>query len=194
MAVQVYTIGHSNHTWERFEELLRGAELRVVADVRSTPTSGYCPHFDREPLAANLKRTGYGYVFLGDALGGRPPEAYCYDAAGRVLYERIAGLPRFVEGLQRVLRGAERQRVALMCGEEDPAECHRHLLLARVLVERHGAEVLHVRGDGRVQPYAEIERGKVSPQLNLFEFEGPKPWTSARSVLPKKARESSSAP
>ena len=33
----VYTIGHSNHPIERFLELLRGADITAVADVRSVP-------------------------------------------------------------------------------------------------------------------------------------------------------------
>ena len=89
-----------------------------------------------------------------------------------------------------------RFRVALLCGEEDPAHCHRRLLVGRVLAER-GHELLHIRGDGRVQSEAEVaaESGKplVNEQPALFAELDEDQWRSTASVLPKKAPASSSA-
>jgi len=90
----------------------------------------------------------------------------------------------------------ERFRVALVCGEEDPAHCHRRLLIGRVLTER-GHTMLHIRGDGRVETDATVATasGKrlVDVQIELFaEMEEDK-WKSTASVLPKKAPASSSA-
>ena len=86
-------------------------------------------------------------------------------------------------------------RVALMCGEEDPAHCHRRLLVARVLIER-GHQILHIRGDGRVESDAEVaaESGKslVNEQPALFAELDEDQWRSTASVLPKKAPASSS--
>jgi len=35
--------------------------------------------------------------------------------------------------------------------EEDPARCHRHGLVTPALLQRQ-ADVVHIRGDGRLQP------------------------------------------
>jgi hypothetical protein len=38
---QIFTIGHSNHSWEAFLELLRENAITIVVDVRSSPYSRY---------------------------------------------------------------------------------------------------------------------------------------------------------
>jgi hypothetical protein len=101
----------------------------------------------------------------------------------------------FVGGIERLERGMAEYRVALMCGEEDPAHCHRRLLVARVLIERRH-EVLHIRGDGRVESDGDVasESGKslVKEQPALFAELDEDQWRSTASVLPKKAPASSS--
>jgi uncharacterized protein (DUF488 family) len=84
----------------------------------------------------------------------------------------------------------------LLCGEEDPAHCHRRLLIGRVLSER-GHNMLHIRGDGRIEPdeivTAASGKSLVEAQKELFaELEEDK-WRSTASVLPKKVPASSSA-
>jgi uncharacterized protein (DUF488 family) len=191
--VTVYTVGHSNHTIEHFVGLLRPAGIRRLVDVRSNPVSGYCPHFDKEPLQRALRVAGIQYVFLGAELGGRPPETEFYDAAGYVLYGEIARSPRFQAGIQKLLEGAAQCPTAIMCGEEDPAACHRHLLISRVLAES-GHNVMHIRGDGTLESYDDVLNRDRSPQLNLFDHMEPAPWKSTRSVLPRSRPETSSEP
>ena len=102
----------------------------------------------------------------------------------------------FSAAIERLERGIAEFRVALLCGEEDPANCHRRLLVGRVLVER-GHELLHIRGGGRLQTDAEVtaESGKplVSKQPALFAELDEDQWRSTASVSPKKAPASSSA-
>src|SRR5690606_30803944 len=141
----IWSIGHSNHEMATMLELLRTAQIDVVADLRSQPFSRFKPHFNRRPFPQTLKESGFDYVFLGDELGGRPPEQEFFDDDGHVLYGEVARTPRFLEGLDRLLRGAERFRVAMLCSEEDPSNCHRRLLVTRVLTER-GVPVSHIRG------------------------------------------------
>jgi uncharacterized protein (DUF488 family) len=54
---ELFTIGHSTHSLEKFLELLRQHRIEAVADVRSSPYSQYNPHFNREPLQLALRRT-----------------------------------------------------------------------------------------------------------------------------------------
>lgn len=192
----VYTIGHSSHSFEEFAGLLVGHGIEVVADTRSAPYSRYAPQFDRELLQRSLAESGMKYVFLGGELGGRPKSPAYYDKQGHVLYSRMKTDRAFTAGIERLEHGIADFRVALLCGEEDPAHCHRRLLVGRVLAER-GHQLLHIRADGHLQTDAEVaaESGKplVSGQPALFAELDEDQWRSTASVSPKKAQASSSA-
>jgi uncharacterized protein (DUF488 family) len=190
----VFTIGHSNHDEQTFVELLKQHRIDVVADVRSQPYAKYATHFNADQIQPALADSGIDYVFLGQQVGGRPDNPQFYDAEGYVLYDRLAQSPSFLEGIQRLEKGIQKYRVALLCSEEDPVECHRNLLVGRVLIGR-GTEVWHIRGDGRLQSQAELQREscKGDPrQQFLFEELKEPPWRSIRSVSPKPRQPNSS--
>ena len=149
----VLTVGHSNHSPEAFITLLLRHNVDQVVDVRSTPYSRYAPHFNHESLNGILENVGIGYTFLGETLGGRPADHSCYDANGRVLYKRVADTDPFDDGIRRIIRHAEERRLALMCTEKEPLECHRTLLIARTLAER-GVAVAHILADGNLENHA----------------------------------------
>jgi uncharacterized protein (DUF488 family) len=152
---EVLTIGHSSHSMERFLELLLGAGVTAVADVRSAPYSRHVPQFNYDSVRAALRGAGVAYVHLGEELGGRPRDSSQYRS-GVVDYEAIAATPAFRSGLKRLLDGAATHRIALMCAEADPLECHRCLLIARALAAR-GVPVRHVLADGKSATQAAIE-------------------------------------
>jgi uncharacterized protein (DUF488 family) len=165
----IWTVGHSTQPVGELVGLLLGQRIEVLADVRSQPYSGRNPQFRRESLRASLEEAGLRYVFLGAELGGRPPEPEFYDAQGHARYNLIAGTERFQAGLERLLTGGASYRVAVMCSEEDPARCHRRLLVTRALTGR-GVEVRHIRGDGQVMTETEFSRLGASPeQTALFD-------------------------
>lgn len=145
----VYTVGHSTHTTERFLDLLKRNGVTAVADVRSSPFSRHNPQFNKEALTAELKKHGIAYVFVGKELGARSDDPACYDA-GRVRYGRLARTSSFKAGIERVLSGAQKYRVALMCAEKEPLDCHRTLLVARAL-EQQGVSIAHILSDGSVE-------------------------------------------
>ena len=191
-----FTLGHSNHASETWLALVRQHQIEVVVDTRSSPYSKYAPHFDKEIMQRSLEQAGTRYLFLGAELGGRPANPDYYDASGHVLYSRLRDDARFKAAIARLEDGMERFRVALVCGEEDPAHCHRRLLIGRVLTER-GHTMLHIRGDGRIETDETVAaasgKSLVGVQRELFaEIEEDK-WRSTASVLPKKAPASSSA-
>ncbi|MGB8261892.1 MAG: DUF488 domain-containing protein [Terracidiphilus sp.] len=192
----VCTIGHSSHSIEEFAALLVRHGIQVVVDVRSSPYSKFVPQFDREVLPPFLTRAGVRYLYLGGELGGRPRSEANYDSSGRAVYGRMIADPEFIRGIERLESGMTQYRVALMCGEEEPSNCHRRLLVGRVLLDR-GHQVLHIRGDGRLQTEAEVEEesGKplIPPQPSLFAELEEDQWRSTASVLPKKPQASSSA-
>jgi uncharacterized protein (DUF488 family) len=191
----VWTIGHSNHPLETFLDLLVQHRIGLLVDVRSSPYSRHVPHFGREALCSALKDRAIEYLFLGDLLGGRAEDWQFYDAAGHVLYDRVAQSPPFRQGIDRLLAATENSRLAMLCGEEDPSDCHRRLLVGRVLRDR-GILVEHIRGNGQVQTEDDLAAEecfrKTKGQLTLFDIEEPREWKSSRSVLPSGAPRSSS--
>ena len=190
---RVFTIGHSNHAEPAFVGLLRQHQIDVVADVRSQPYAKYATHFNADQIKPALAEAGVQYVFLGRELGGRPAAAEFYDAEGHVRYDCVAESAAFLEGIERLETGIGKFRVVLMCSEENPAECHRNLLVGRVLGGR-GVEVSHIRGDGRLQSQADLDRESGAGddrQKLLFQELEEQPWRSTRSVLPKPAPPSS---
>lgn len=142
----ILTIGHSSHVLAAFLSLLTMHGVTAVADIRSSPYSRFAPDFNREAFRSALLRGAIKYVFLGDELGGRSRIAQDYEA-GRVSYKRMAEGHSFKRGLDRVISGSAQHRIALVCAERDPLDCHRTLLVARQL-EKHGVAVAHIQPDG----------------------------------------------
>jgi uncharacterized protein (DUF488 family) len=157
LAERLLTVGHSNHEPEALLELLCGAGVTAVADVRSSPYSRRLPQFNRQTLEAFLRQHGIAYVFLGELLGGRPALEELYHPEGWADYERVRETTAFQHGIERVLRGLESYTIALMCGEEDPLDCHRGLMIAPALKEL-GLPPRHIRKDGRMETTAQLEQ------------------------------------
>jgi uncharacterized protein (DUF488 family) len=148
----IYTIGHSNHPIERFIALLQQHGVDAVADVRSTPYSRFNPQFRKEKLQAALADAGIRYVFLGEELGARTKDPSCYDETGRVSYAKLAATDLFRRGLDRLLTGMQTHRIAIMCAEREPLDCHRTILVSREL-ERASVPVTHILSDGALEAH-----------------------------------------
>lgn len=176
----MFSIGHSNHDVSAVVQLLHGNHIDVVADVRTSPFSRYSPQFNQESLTRTLRSNGVEYVFLGRELGGRPEGNQFYDDEGHVRYDRLSKSPLFAAGLERLLRGAATHRVAMLCSEGDPAQCHRHLLIARVLDER-GVPVTHILSNGTTATYTTVAE-RTPTQFGLFDVEEEHLWRSPLSV------------
>lgn len=170
-APAIFTVGYSTHEWPEFLALLRAAGVTVVADVRSHPAARL-PQYRQEILAPALRAEGIAYVFLGKELGARREEPECY-LDGRADYERIAHLPAFREGIARLERGAAEHAIALLCAEKEPLDCHRGVLISRLL-SREGWRVRHLLADGSIEEHAETER-------RLIEWMGVDPLLDAGS-------------
>ena len=180
----IWTIGHSNHPLDHFLVVLAAHAIDVVADVRSRPYSRYTPHFSRDPLREHVTNAGMRYLFLGKELGGLPADPTLYDEEGHVRYDAVSRTRDFAEGIGRLQQAMARYRVALLCSEDDPIHCHRRLLVGRVLRE-DGVDLLHIRGDGRIESEDIVVARERPPggQLGLFDEAEVRPWRSTRSVL-----------
>lgn len=162
-SLSVLTIGHSTHPAEAFLTLLRQAGVTAVADVRSAPYSRHAPQFNSDALKSELRSAGMVYSFLGKELGGRPRDRRSYTD-GVADYEKMAATDEFQRGLGRVVEGARKYRIALMCSEQDPLGCHRCLLVGRALSQR-GVTVRHLLASSEIIDHARIED-------RLLEFAG----------------------
>ncbi|WP_107706202.1 DUF488 domain-containing protein [Nocardioides allogilvus] len=148
---EILTIGHSTHVIEHFLSLLSKHGATAVADVRSVPASRFTPQFNRDALKRSLADVDIKYVFLGKELGARSDDRSCY-IEGQVQYDRLAQTVPFGEGIERLLNGATSERIAILCAEQEPLDCHRTVLVSRVLAER-GASVAHIHGDGLLESH-----------------------------------------
>ncbi len=166
----LFTIGHSNHAIEAFLGLLRRHGIEAVADVRSRPYSRFVPHFSKGQLARLLAEAGIGYLWLGAGLGGKPPKGEALPAAPD--YASRVREPAFRAGIEQLLGAAREQRVAMLCRERDPLECHRLHLICRYVRPRV-RPIWHVLPDGAIEAQEETERRLVErvlgPQPSLFE-------------------------
>jgi uncharacterized protein (DUF488 family) len=161
----LFSIGHSNISAERFVAMQRTAGVTAIADVRSTPFSRFCPWFSAKNLAPLLASEGIGYSGYGVQLGGRPRDPALYRD-GIADYEAMARQADFRAGLDRLVAEASRCRICVMCSEREPLECHRCLLVTRALAAR-GLNVGHILHDGTIEPHAATEQ-----RLLTLEREG----------------------
>lgn len=155
----IFTIGHSNTSFEEFLALLRDNNIELLVDVRSWPYSKYVTHFNRQNLENSLKGAGIDYLYLGHRIGGKPHDRKYYSH-GQVSYPLIREGEPFKEGLSQLMELAVNKKTVIMCSEEDPYKCHRHILITPDLI-KEGFSVIHIRSDGSLE--------KVERQKTLFE-------------------------
>lgn len=160
---------------EHYLGLLDQHRISVVIDVRSRPYSRRAPHFNREELQSALEQHGLQYEYLGERLGGRPEGNEFYDDEGHTLYDPLVAQRWFLKDIGRIEHLAEGDPVALTCLEEQPERCHRYYLLGKVLSDR-GAQVVHIRRDGRLHTQNDI--GQMLGEGQDSFFAEPTPWRS----------------
>lgn len=170
----IYTIGHSTHSLDYFGELLDAYGINCVIDVRNTAASTYNPQYNGAPLKAFLKTKDILYLHFGEEFGARPRDPALLDAEGRVDFDKLRQSEKFLQGVKRLRTGLEKgYRIALMCSQSDPFDCHRFVLIACYLV-RHGFAVRHILKDKTCIDNAVLEEKllekyrKKLPQKDLF--------------------------
>jgi len=164
MLSPIFTIGHSNHSPDHFLALLEQHAITAVCDVRSRPYSYRNPQFNREGLKESLSAQHIKYVFLGQELGARSEDPACYQQ-GKISYDRLARTDLFQQGLDRVEEGMKTQRVAVLCAEKEPLDCHRTILVARHLALR-GLDIHHIHADGATETHPAVLY-RLANSLNL---------------------------
>jgi uncharacterized protein (DUF488 family) len=160
-----FTIGHSNRSLEEFVELLRSAEIRLVADVRKFPRSRANPQFNVDTLGESLAPAGISYEPMS-VLGGRRGIAKSISPDVNGLWRNLsfhnyadyALSAEFSVGLQHLLERGHEQRCTIMCSEAVWWRCHRRIVADYLIAG--GETVLHIMAPGRFEP-AQLTQGAV---------------------------------
>jgi len=174
---ELFTIGYSPHSSDSFLSILKKYKITALVDVRSSPYSQFKPEFNQESLKDFLKSHNIAYVFLGDYCGARVEDPSCY-MNGKVDYKLVAENQKFREGLERIKKGMEKFRIALMCAEKDPITCHRTILICRnLLTER--VKIKHILGNGKVENHRDSE----NRLMKLFNLNHPDLFRSEQQRL-----------
>ena len=124
----IYTIGHSNHTWEGFAELMAKHDIEILVDARSNPVSRYAPFSNHRTLPDLLEGVGIEYMFFGGPLGGKPKNEAFYDEKGKPDYHKMRATDEFDEAADIIASMARRSNVyenklTLTCSNRLASEC-----------------------------------------------------------------------
>ena len=132
--MKIWTVGHSNHSPEKFVSLLKAHEITMLVDVRSTPRSRFA-HFNRDNIMKIVRGNEVDYRYGGLVLGG--------------LSDISVKSQLFVAKMEKIVEMAgEGERVAMMCSEGKFWECHRAgKLTAWLHRNRPDIETLHITPD-----------------------------------------------
>jgi len=164
---ELFTIGHSTHSWEKFLELLRQHRIEAVADVRSSPYSQFNPQFNREPLQIALRQQGISYVFLGEELGREGRSRNVMSTAGGLLAHCPDAIIQTWRGSAGSGRGEDAHRHHVR-GKKPAGLPSLHPGVAAV--EGTGINVQHIHDDGTLESQEQAEH-RLAQMFNRAERE-----------------------
>jgi len=151
----VWTIGHSNRSFDDLVKALRTYGIKAVVDVRTVPQSRANPQFNRDELEAKLPEAGIAYSHAKDLGGLRHPTKDSPNSGWR--NESFRGFADYMQtedfrqALDRIIDQANATPTAIMCAETLPWRCHRSLI-ADALVVR-GLDVVEIFDAAKSQPH-----------------------------------------
>lgn len=174
MLSTLYSIGHGHKTAEELINELHSFSIQFLIDVRSNPFSKWAPHFNRGMIEQLFKNTDIRYFYMGDCIGGRPLNDDCYDENGCFDYQKMAKVPDFKKGLQRLIdANSGGYKVAIMCSESDPSLCHRSKLIGRELLAEHNIVMYHIIAPRKIKSeediITELTNGAWDPHSLFFD-------------------------
>lgn len=169
--MKIYTIGHSVYDPKDFINLLRKFDINCIVDVRSTPYSKFNPTFNLENIKRMLIEAGIYYISMGKELGARRDDKSLYHKSGYLDFEKVRKDKLFHQGIDRVKDGISRDyKIALMCTEKDPFDCHRCILVAKEFYDQ-GYEVKNILPNGDILTQEQIEEKLIEKYFpNRFQL------------------------
>lgn len=171
------TVGHGTTTQVAFVELLHGAGINDLVDVRRFPASRKHPHVNRDALERWLPVQGISYRWE-ERLGGRrrlpadSPDTWWRVEAFRAYadYMRTAEFNSAMAGMLDQLGSAT---TAVMCSESLWWRCHRRLI-ADLATLAHGVSVRHLSHTGRLTDHPVAAGARLSsPGTIIYDLSEP---------------------
>lgn len=166
-----WTLGHSNHSLEKFLQILEAHNIKLVIDVRRFPASRKWPHFNAAALAESLPAKGITYAGMPELGGRRKARPDSPHTAWRVEafrgYADFTDTREFREGLEKVMALARERRAAVMCAEALPWRCHRSLI-ADALAAR-GWEVIDILSEKEARPHKLPDFARVEGERVVYD-------------------------
>jgi uncharacterized protein (DUF488 family) len=136
----VLTIGHSTRAITAFIRLLEAHGVQRVIDVRTIPRSAHNPQFNRDTLSRTLRRARIHYRHMPGLGGLRHARKDSTNTGWRNLsfrgYADYMQTTAFRRSLERCIKLARDEQVALMCAEAVPWRCHRSLIADALVARR----------------------------------------------------------
>lgn len=163
---EVYTIGYGGRTCEEFVALLKQYKILLLVDVRTVPYSGYYEDFRKEALSRKLKENDIAYEWL-KSLGGRPDDRDCF-VDGKLNAARCEERDWYQHGIKHLKALARERRVAIMCSEKDPRNCHRSYVVGATLAKDVAFAVVHIDKTGERKGQRELEAEEKPRQLDML--------------------------
>lgn len=134
----VESVGYEGRTINEFTAELSQRNVDTLVDVRLNAVSRR-RGFSKTALRNALEAAGIGYVHLralGNPKDNRPAFAGENVEAGRAIYRALLDAPAAAAELEQLAGLADGQRVAVMCYERDERQCHRKVVIDRLLTAR----------------------------------------------------------
>lgn len=174
MSEEIFTIGYSGFTLDKFLDVLKKYVVTCVVDVRSLPKSAHFPEYNRENLSRVLNHHNILYRNYIKEFGARQTDRKFFTD-GILDFDKFTASPQFLDGIKKIETGMDRgYTFALMCAEKRPEDCHRCIMVARKFHEL-SYDVKHILADGSTIEQSGVEKillDKYFPkrnQLSLFE-------------------------
>ncbi len=105
---------------------------------------------------------------MGDMLGGRPTDESVYTSDGKVDYEKVRSMPRYQQGIDRLVQAQDKDLgVVVMCSEGKPENCHRSKLIGPSLDEAE-ITINHIDEEGNLLTQEEVMTRITGGQPSLF--------------------------
>jgi uncharacterized protein (DUF488 family) len=172
------TVGHGTASTEQLVDLLTGAGVGRLVDVRRFPGSRRHPHVARDAMAQWLPEAGIAYRWeprLGgrrrvetEATGDQPPadpwwqvDAFRAYAAHTRTEEFRGAMTDLLTGMAAGAGSATESVTVVMCSESLWWRCHRRLI-SDVAVLLHDTPVEHLGHDGRRTPHPPSAGARVT--------------------------------
>lgn len=169
MPAPLLTLGHGRLSADELGELLQGAGLEQLVDVRRFPGSRANEAAARGQVPQLCERIGIGYRWE-ERLGGRRRLRKDEDAASPDTWWRVAAFRAYAAwtrsedfraGITQLRADVDAARVAIMCSESVWWRCHRRIISDVMLLE-HEVPVEHLMPNGDLRTHEPSEGARLA--------------------------------